>query len=1045
VTLAARRAALALAFTLLACGGGGGGSEPHPNAPPTATPLSLTTAEDTPVSCPLAGSDPEGESLAFAILVGPAHGTLSGTAPSLSYTPDPNFHGSDSFTFTVSDAQAVSEPATASITITPVNDPPAAADDVTSTPYRSTVTVDVLANDSDVDGDSLSVIALTQPAHGTAALVPAGVRYVPSAFSGADAFTYTLSDGQGGAAVGTVTLTVGAPPSVSVVPLALSFSAAEDGPDPAAQQATVANSGASMLRFTAHGSAPWLDVWPQAGSAAGDDVRALQVSAKVARPEAWTGTTSSESAPSSRYGHTAVWTGREMIAWGGRDAAGTYFDEGHRYDPALDIWLGTISAAGAPSPRNGHSSVWTGEEMIVWGGDAGGVLSRDGGGYDPVTDAWRGISTEGAPSARENHSAVWTGSRMIVWGGYDGTGRRADGAAYDPATDGWTPITAAAAPSARERHSAVFTGTAMVVWGGYDGMTYLASGASYDPALDVWSGPLPTAGAPSGRSLHRAIWTGEEMVVWGGQTGPIGVERSGGRYAPGQGWRGSVSADGATMNGLGVAHSAVWTGRELIAWGGYGGTSGARYVPPISLGPGTWHGTVTVADPASTNQEQTLAVTLDVAPVEHLEWSSGAGLSAIWETVGMAVAPDGAISIVGRLGNEAFLARYNAGGVLAWTRMLTRADPTLIAAGAEAAGVAALPDGSTLVAGRFARLVTFGPGDENETTLSSDDLAGNGFLARCAPDGALVWVRQFGGDGEDRATSVAARSDGTAWVGGLFSSTAVFGLSEAGEATLVAKGMRDAFLARFEPDGRLAWVRALAAGPGDFGNDRVSVALGSGDAAFVTGEFSGLTSFGEGDGEITFDAGPSYYDMYLARFEGDGTLSWATRSSGSGWESGRALAALGDGSVLVAGWIQGGLGPTVFGGVEPGAVSVNGRGWMDAFLARYAPDGTFSWVSHAGGPGGSAGADAVIALGDGSALVGGHFEGVATVGNRATLVAPGARGVFVARYAPDGVLSWARVADGAALADAAALTPDGGALVVTRDANGAVELARYVP
>jgi hypothetical protein len=94
------------------------------NQPPTATPQDKTTNEDTSVGITLTGNDPDNDSLTFQVVTGPSHGSLSGTAPNLTYTPTSNYHGSDSFTFTVNDGTATSAPATVDITVNPVNDAP---------------------------------------------------------------------------------------------------------------------------------------------------------------------------------------------------------------------------------------------------------------------------------------------------------------------------------------------------------------------------------------------------------------------------------------------------------------------------------------------------------------------------------------------------------------------------------------------------------------------------------------------------------------------------------------------------------------------------------------------------------------------------------------------------------------------------------------------------------------------------------------------------------------------------------------------------------
>ena len=91
---------------------------------------------------------------------------------------------------------------------------------------------------------------------------------------------------------------------------------------------------------------------------------------------------------------------------------------GGRYDPATDSWTAT-STSNAPSERSEHTAVWTGSEMIVWGGGRAYFhnIFNTGGRYNPGTNSWTATSTTNAPSARYGHTAVWTGSEMIVWGG----------------------------------------------------------------------------------------------------------------------------------------------------------------------------------------------------------------------------------------------------------------------------------------------------------------------------------------------------------------------------------------------------------------------------------------------------------------------------------------------------------------------------------------------------------------------------------------------------------------------------------------------------
>ncbi len=164
------------------------------NDAPVADSQSVITAEDTAVEITLTGSDVEANPLTYSIVTPPTHGTLSGSAPNVTYTPAANYNGPDSFTFRVYDGQTNSAPATVSITITPVNDAPIAIPQTLSVDEDAAVNI-VLAG-SDVDGDALTYIVVTGPAHGTLSGTVPNLVYTPIAnYYGDDAFTFTVGDG----------------------------------------------------------------------------------------------------------------------------------------------------------------------------------------------------------------------------------------------------------------------------------------------------------------------------------------------------------------------------------------------------------------------------------------------------------------------------------------------------------------------------------------------------------------------------------------------------------------------------------------------------------------------------------------------------------------------------------------------------------------------------------------------------------------------------------------------------------------------------------
>ncbi len=177
---------------------------------PIANSADVTAHEDKKLSIILTGTDPEGDPLTYSVLRTPAHGTLTGKAPTVTYTPDPNFSWLDSFTFRVNDGTADSAPATVKITVTPVNDPPKAHHDATVTQEDTPVTIDVLANDTDADNELLRITAVSKSAGGSATVNPTGaLTYTPNAdFYGKDTFMYTVTDREGMTDTATVRIEV---------------------------------------------------------------------------------------------------------------------------------------------------------------------------------------------------------------------------------------------------------------------------------------------------------------------------------------------------------------------------------------------------------------------------------------------------------------------------------------------------------------------------------------------------------------------------------------------------------------------------------------------------------------------------------------------------------------------------------------------------------------------------------------------------------------------------------------------------------------------
>lgn len=294
-----------------------------------------------------------------------------------------------------------------------------------------------------------------------------------------------------------------------------------------------------------------------------------------------------------RADHVAVWTGEQMIVWGGAtlQEMGTHpdlhetgttsdpdsgeslrigerwFDTGATYDPATHSWTRVARSPIAGSFEN--TGVWTGSELLVLNGRGEAAA------YRPQSDAWRLLPPLPVPIAGDAHSAVWTGEEMIVWRyRCDDDGCDTAGAAYAPDTDKWRVIAASPLPP-RRWHTAVWTGEEMIVWGGEQWLTDRSTpvGAAYDPTADSWR---VIAEAPiTSRQWHSATWTGTEMLILGGR-----ATLAGAAYNPADdSWRTIASAP----IGSRWWHTATWDGDAVVVWGGKDdlepSDEGARYDP----------------------------------------------------------------------------------------------------------------------------------------------------------------------------------------------------------------------------------------------------------------------------------------------------------------------------------------------------------------------------------------------------------------------------------------------------------------------------------
>ena len=258
----------------------------------------------------------------------------------------------------------------------------------------------------------------------------------------------------------------------------------------------------------------------------------------------------------------SVWTGEDFLIWGGSvydPAIGeTDLADGAAYNPVANTW--TALPAAPIAGRGLAAAVWTGDEMLIWGGSVKGTSISDGAAYNPTTDTWRTLS----PFTMNNTlrpTAIWTGNEMIVLDGFNGGNA---GAAYNPTTDTWRTVAEPPGRSVAPYPQAVWTGDRAIVELEAEPPDAPII-AQYDPIADSWLTMNPPS-IPSG-ARPALVWTGAELLMIGGGTGPKAA------WNPTTDtWRTLASTEATILN-----NTPVWTGDAALFWNG--GDTALAYIP----------------------------------------------------------------------------------------------------------------------------------------------------------------------------------------------------------------------------------------------------------------------------------------------------------------------------------------------------------------------------------------------------------------------------------------------------------------------------------
>jgi hypothetical protein len=291
--------------------------------------------------------------------------------------------------------------------------------------------------------------------------------------------------------------------------------------------------------------------------------RTEPASLAVAGPAGWARLPAAPVAVRTAY--AAVWTGKQMIVFGGLSHGPThgptFYGDGAAYDPATRTW--TKVPAGPLSPRVAQAVVWTGKDVLIFGGVGSGFWT-DGAAYDPAARTWRKLAPIPASLKGTPQFAVWTGKVMVAWDfvGPGNSGSRV-AATYKPATNSWTVGTAPAPANIAQWGDVFWTGKQMLVWGNSGLRQGRIDGFAYNPATGKWSTLPPSPFGRTGRFAMLAAWTGKYLVVGGG-TGTVGLHKDAATYDPAtRTWTRLPDAP-VGFEGNSTAPD-IWTGSSVIS------------------------------------------------------------------------------------------------------------------------------------------------------------------------------------------------------------------------------------------------------------------------------------------------------------------------------------------------------------------------------------------------------------------------------------------------------------------------------------------------
>ncbi|AWV99546.1 SBBP repeat-containing protein [Arcticibacterium luteifluviistationis] len=269
---------------------------------------------------------------------------------------------------------------------------------------------------------------------------------------------------------------------------------------------------------------------------------------------------------------------------------------------------------------------------------------------------------------------------------------------------------------------------------------------------------------------------------------------------------------------------------------------------------------------------------------------------------------------------------------------------------------------------------------------------GNKWVCVQMPDQPFIdkaFIANAGGTANDRGFSVAVDGSGDVYIAGYYADTATFGVT-----SIISAGGFDMFIAKYNANGSLQWVKSAGGASADLGQ---SIKVDDSGNIYVVGYYAGTATFGS-----TSISSAGSYDIFVAKYTPNGTLNWVQSAGGASNDYGKSVAVDGSGNVYITGYYAG---TATF-----GSTSFRSAGGTDVFVAKYNAGGALEWVQSGGGRNNDY-SYSVAVDGSGGVYITGDFFYTATFGTR-SISGAGIYDVFLARYNTSGHLLWVKAFGG---------------------------------